>query len=135
MRLKGMHISIDDFGTGYSSLTMLRQMPFSEIKIDQSFVADVITSRDSQAIVKSIIDLAANMDLGCVAEGVETEDTAVFLEQLGACDLQGYLIARPMAVEAIPAWLALWLADADGRAPAVQPDALPVVGTVKRESP
>jgi EAL domain-containing protein (putative c-di-GMP-specific phosphodiesterase class I)/ActR/RegA family two-component response regulator len=93
MRLKGMELSIDDFGTGYSSLKMLRQMPFSEIKIDRSFVSDATTSRDSRAIVKSIIDLAANMDMACVAEGVETEAIADLLEQLGVRDLQGYLIA------------------------------------------
>ena len=108
MRLKGMQLSIDDFGTGFSSLKMLRQMPFSEIKIDQSFVGDVTTSRDSRAIVKSIIDLANNMEMGCVAEGVETEETAVLLEQLGANHLQGYLIARPMLIEEVPAWLASW---------------------------
>jgi EAL domain-containing protein (putative c-di-GMP-specific phosphodiesterase class I)/ActR/RegA family two-component response regulator len=110
MRLKGMQLSIDDFGTGYSSLKMLRQMPFSEIKIDRSFVSDLTTSRDSRAIVKSIIDLAANMDMGCVAEGIETAETADMLEQLGVCNLQGYFIARPMPVEAIPAWLAAWMA-------------------------
>jgi len=109
MRLKGMQLSIDDFGTGYSSLKMLRQMPFSEIKIDQSFVVDVVTSRDSRAIVKSIIDLAHNMDMGCVAEGVETEETALLLEQLGVSHLQGYLIARPMLIEEVPAWLAAWM--------------------------
>jgi len=109
VRLKGMQLSIDDFGTGYSSLKMLRQMPFSEIKIDQSFVSDATTSRDSRAIVKSIIDLAANMDMGCVAEGVETEATADLLEQLGVRELQGYLIARPMPAEAVAAWLASWL--------------------------
>jgi EAL domain-containing protein (putative c-di-GMP-specific phosphodiesterase class I)/DNA-binding CsgD family transcriptional regulator len=115
VRLKGMELSIDDFGTGYSSLKILRQMPFSEIKIDRSFVADAITSRDSRAIVKSIMDLAANMEMGCVAEGVETEETAVLLEKLGPCDMQGYLIARPMPVEEIPAWLAIWLrSDAAG---------------------
>jgi EAL domain-containing protein (putative c-di-GMP-specific phosphodiesterase class I) len=108
LRLKGMALSIDDFGTGYSSLKMLRQMPFSEIKIDRSFVTDVTTSRDSRAIVKSIIDLAANMEMGCVAEGVETEQTADLLEQLGVCNLQGYLIARPMPAAAVPAWLASW---------------------------
>ncbi|HUB14601.1 MAG TPA: EAL domain-containing protein [Acetobacteraceae bacterium] len=109
VRLKGMQLSIDDFGTGYSSMKMLRQMPFSEIKIDQSFVGDATTSRDSRAIVKSIMDLASNMEMGCVAEGVETEETAELLERLGSCDMQGYLIAAPMAVEAIPAWLAPWL--------------------------
>jgi EAL domain-containing protein (putative c-di-GMP-specific phosphodiesterase class I) len=108
MRLKGMQLSLDDFGTGYSSLKMLRQMPFTEIKIDQSFVADVTTSRDSRAIVKSIIDLATNMEMACVAEGVETEETAALLEQLGVHDLQGYLIARPMAVASVPGWLADW---------------------------
>ena len=109
MRLKGMQLSIDDFGTGYSSLKMLRQMPFSEIKIDQSFVGDATTSRDLRAIVKSILDMAANMEMGCVAEGVETEETAELLERLGSCDMQGYLIAAPMPVEAIPAWLQVWL--------------------------
>ena len=103
MRLKGMQLSIDEFGTGYSSLKMLRQMPFSEIKIDQSFIADVTTSRDSRAIVKSIIDLAASMDMDCVAEGVETAETADALEQMGVCDLQGFFIARPMPVEAVSA--------------------------------
>jgi EAL domain-containing protein (putative c-di-GMP-specific phosphodiesterase class I)/DNA-binding CsgD family transcriptional regulator/CheY-like chemotaxis protein len=108
IRLKGMELSIDDFGTGYSSLKMLRQMPFSEIKIDRSFVSDATTSRDSRAIVKSIMDLATNMEMGCVAEGVETEETAELLEQLGVCDMQGFLIARPMPVEAVAAWLAIW---------------------------
>jgi EAL domain-containing protein (putative c-di-GMP-specific phosphodiesterase class I) len=108
IRLKGMQLSIDDFGTGYSSLKILRQMPFSEIKIDRSFVSDLTTSGDSRAIVKSIIDLAANMEMGCVAEGIETEETADMLEHLGVCDLQGYLFARPMPVEAIPPWLAAW---------------------------
>ncbi len=109
VRLKGMQLSIDDFGTGYSSLKVLRQMPFTEIKIDRSFVGDATTSRDSRAIVKSIMDLAANMEMGCVAEGVETEETADLLETLGSCDMQGYLIARPMPVEAVPAWLAAWM--------------------------
>jgi EAL domain-containing protein (putative c-di-GMP-specific phosphodiesterase class I)/ActR/RegA family two-component response regulator len=127
MRLKEMQLSIDDFGTGYSSLKILRQMPFSEIKIDQSFVSDVTTSRDSRAIVKSIIDLAANMDMGCVAEGVETDETAEMLEELGVCDMQGYLIARPMPVEAVPGWLAQWLADDPRAVTPVQPASRPRV--------
>jgi EAL domain-containing protein (putative c-di-GMP-specific phosphodiesterase class I)/DNA-binding CsgD family transcriptional regulator/CheY-like chemotaxis protein len=118
VRLKGMQLSIDDFGTGYSSLKMLRQMPFSEIKIDRSFVSDATTSRDSRAIVKSIMDLAANMEMGCVAEGVETEETADLLEQLGSCDMQGFLIGRPMPVEAVTAWQAIWLGSGPASGPA-----------------
>ena len=114
LRLKGIPLSIDDFGTGYSSLTLLRQMPFSEIKIDRSFVSDMTTSRDSQAIAKSMIELAGKMEMTCVVEGIETEEVAQVLERLGACDLQGYLIARPMRVEAVPIWLKSWL-DADTR--------------------
>jgi EAL domain-containing protein (putative c-di-GMP-specific phosphodiesterase class I)/FixJ family two-component response regulator len=114
IRLKGMSLSIDDFGTGYSSLKLLRQMPFSELKIDQSFVSDLTISRDSRAIVKSIVDLAGNMGMGCVAEGVETEETAELLEQMGVCDLQGFLIAQPMPVEAVAAWLAIWLHSGPG---------------------
>jgi len=108
MRLKGISLSIDDFGTSYASFKVLRQMPFSEIKIDRSFVSDMIASRDSRAIVKSIIDLAANMEMNCVAEGVETEDTADLLEALGVATMQGSLFAKPMTVGAIPDWLAKW---------------------------
>jgi EAL domain-containing protein (putative c-di-GMP-specific phosphodiesterase class I)/DNA-binding CsgD family transcriptional regulator/CheY-like chemotaxis protein len=108
LRLKGMLLSIDDFGVGYSSLKMLRQMPFTEIKIDQSFIRDITTSRDSRAIAKSIIDLAANMEMLCVAEGIETKAAADLVEQLGVCGLQGYFIAYPMPVETVSAWLASW---------------------------
>jgi DNA-binding NarL/FixJ family response regulator len=89
-------------------------MPFTEIKIDRSCVGDATASRDSRAIVKSIIDLAASMGMGCVAEGVETTETADLLEQLGVCDMQGYLFAPAMPVEAVPAWLAGWLRSGPG---------------------
>jgi EAL domain-containing protein (putative c-di-GMP-specific phosphodiesterase class I) len=108
IRLKGMQLALDDFGTGYSSLKILRQMPFSEIKIDASFVSDVATSRDSRAIVKSIVDLAANMEMVSVAEGVETEEVAAVIETMNVGALQGYLIAPPMPIEAIPIWFAMW---------------------------
>jgi EAL domain-containing protein (putative c-di-GMP-specific phosphodiesterase class I)/CheY-like chemotaxis protein len=108
LRLKGVQLSIDDFGIGYSSLKILRQMPFTEIKIDRSFIKDMTTSRDSRAIAESIVHLAATMEMDCVAEGIETEETAELLESLGACFLQGYFIARPMRVEAVPGWLDLW---------------------------
>jgi EAL domain-containing protein (putative c-di-GMP-specific phosphodiesterase class I)/FixJ family two-component response regulator len=106
IRLKGMQLSIDNFGTGQSSLKMLRQMPFSEIKIDHSFIADVTTCRESRAIVKSVIDLAANIEMNCVAVGVETAETADALQEMGACDMQGFFIARPMPIEAVSAWVA-----------------------------
>ena len=109
MRLKGMELAIDDFGTGYSSLKALRLLPFSEIKIDSSFVADIATSRDSRVIVKSIIDLASNLEMKTVAEGVETADAARLLEEMNVDALQGYLIARAMRIEAVPAWLAVWV--------------------------
>jgi EAL domain-containing protein (putative c-di-GMP-specific phosphodiesterase class I)/DNA-binding CsgD family transcriptional regulator len=114
VRLKGMQLSIDDFGTGYSSLKLLRQMPFSEMKIDQSFVSNMTLSRDSRVIVKSIIDLAANMELESVAEGVETEAAATLLESMNVGALQGFYIARPMPVEAVPAWLAIWTREGAG---------------------
>jgi EAL domain-containing protein (putative c-di-GMP-specific phosphodiesterase class I)/DNA-binding NarL/FixJ family response regulator len=108
LALKGFRLSIDNFGTGYGSLALLRQMPFSEIKIDRSFVSEIAASRDARAIVKSVVDLAASLDIGCVAQGVETREIADAMEGLGECDLQGFLIARPMPVEAVPAWLAVW---------------------------
>lgn len=109
MRLKGMQLALDDFGTGYSSLTMLRQMPFTEIKIDKSFVTNSTRSRDSRIIAKCILDLAFNLGMECVAEGVEDEQTAVLLEQLGTCNLQGFHIAKPMPIEALSIWLDGWL--------------------------
>jgi EAL domain-containing protein (putative c-di-GMP-specific phosphodiesterase class I)/ActR/RegA family two-component response regulator len=110
MRLKGMKLSIDNFGTGFSSLRLLRQMPFTEIKIDRSFIVDVTQSADSRAIVKAIRDVAKNMDMACVAQGVETAAAADFLEQAGIPTLQGYFIARPMPVREIPGWIRQWKA-------------------------
>lgn len=105
LRLKGIHVALDDFGTGYSSLKQLRQLPFSALKIDRSFIVDLATSRDSMVIVKSIIDLARNLELETVAEGVETEEVATRLAALGADGLQGYLIARPLPPSQLAGWL------------------------------
>ena len=105
LRLKGVHLALDDFGTGYSSLKQLRQLPFSALKVDRSFVVDLTTSRDSLAIVRSTIDLARNMELESVAEGVETEEAAACLAALGVDALQGYLIARPLPSGQLAAWL------------------------------
>lgn len=96
LRALGIELSIDDFGTGYSSLSRLKKMPVNEIKIDQSFIFDMASNPDDKIIVKSIIDLAHNLDLCVVAEGVENEIILQQLKQLG-CDLvQGYLFSRPL---------------------------------------
>src|ERR1051326_3902815 len=105
IRLKGIKLAIDDFGIGYSSLKLLRQMPFCAIKIDRSFVTDLSTSRDARAIIQCIVDLADDMELQSIAEGVETETDATMLEDMGVDCLQGFLIARPMPVDQVPIWL------------------------------
>src|SRR3546814_8981478 len=71
IRLKGFDLSLDDFGAGYSSLRQLHRLPFTELKIDRSFITDLATSRDSQVITKTIIDMAHNLGLTVVAEGIE----------------------------------------------------------------
>jgi EAL domain-containing protein (putative c-di-GMP-specific phosphodiesterase class I) len=105
LRLKGFGLSLDDFGTGYSSLVALHHMPFSEIKVDRSFVAELHRSREAAAIIKTVADLARNMDLVSVAEGVETEEQAVRLGELGVRLLQGYHFSRPLPADALKAWL------------------------------
>ena len=99
-------IELDDFGTGYSSLTYLRRLPADTLKIDQSFVRDMLEDREDLAIVEGVIGLANAFKMGVIAEGVETVEHGVLLMSLG-CDLaQGYGIARPMPAAAVPAWVA-----------------------------
>ena len=103
--LKGMKISLDDFGTGYSSLIQLQRLPFSDIKIDKSFVIDAPKSRDSRIIVRAIIDLAHNLGLQATAEGIETEEVRRMLIDFG-CDMgQGYLFAKPMPAAELKDWV------------------------------
>jgi EAL domain-containing protein (putative c-di-GMP-specific phosphodiesterase class I) len=104
-RIKGIGLAIDDFGTGYSSLMQLRQLPFTEVKIDQSFVADVARSRDCRLIIQSIADLAHGLGLTATAEGVETVEQLRLVRELG-CDLaQGYLISPPMDPDGLKSWM------------------------------
>jgi EAL domain-containing protein (putative c-di-GMP-specific phosphodiesterase class I) len=101
----GVRFSIDDFGTGYSSLGYLRRLPVDELKIDKSFVLEMTTDESDALIVRSTIDLAHNLGLRVVAEGIENLETYRQLARLG-CDMaQGFYLGRPMAPAALEYWL------------------------------
>ncbi len=102
----GIRLSVDDFGTGYSSLAYLRRLPIDEIKIDKSFVQGMVTDLGDHAIVRAIIDLGHSLGLRVVAEGVEEEAARDALLSLSCDELQGFLLARPMPIEKLEAWLA-----------------------------
>jgi EAL domain-containing protein (putative c-di-GMP-specific phosphodiesterase class I) len=105
LRSEGLSVSIDDFGTGYSSLAHLRHLPVSEIKIDKSFVFGMLEDPADATIVRSAIELAHNLHLVAVAEGVETEGARDALAALG-CDMaQGYYFARPMPAAELTRWI------------------------------
>jgi len=102
---RGLKISIDDFGTGYSSLAYLRKLPVSEVKIDKSFVTDMLKTDNDDVIVKSIIDLGHNLSLNVVAEGVEDKKTALRLKQLGCDVIQGFYFSKPLSSEDFTQWI------------------------------
>lgn len=107
-RRLGVHFALDDFGTGYSSLTYLRRLPVRELKIDQSFVRDMLEDADDLAILEGVLGLATAFARESVAEGVETEAHGELLLQLG-CELgQGFGITRPMSAWELPDWLGQW---------------------------
>ncbi|WP_118857457.1 EAL domain-containing protein [Sphingomonas mesophila] len=107
-RIKGIGLALDDFGVGYSSLMQLKQLPFTDIKIDRFFVKDLAESNDSRVIVAAIIAMAHGLGLTVTAEGVETEGQLRFLAE-AKCDVaQGYLIATPLAPAEMAAWNADW---------------------------
>lgn len=107
----GVQFALDDFGTGYSSLIYLKRLPASLIKIDQSFIRDMLTDNDDLAIVKGVVSLAKAFQLPVIAEGVETIKHGTALLQLG-CELaQGYGIARPMPAKDVPTWCISWKPD------------------------
>jgi len=101
----GCKIAIDDYGTGYSSLAYLRRLPLNELKIDKSFVMGMARDSSDALIVRSTIDLAHNMGLAVVAEGVEDETTLERLRALGCDMVQGYYLSRPLKAEDIVPWM------------------------------
>jgi EAL domain-containing protein (putative c-di-GMP-specific phosphodiesterase class I) len=108
----GVQFALDDFGTGYSSLTYLKRLRVAMLKIDQSFVRDMLDDPDDLAILQGVIGLAVAFKRQVIAEGVETVAHGTALLHLG-CELaQGYGIARPMPAEQMPAWVASWQPDA-----------------------
>jgi hypothetical protein len=124
----GVIFALDDFGTGYSSLTYLKRLPVTHLKIDQSFVRDMLDDPDDLAILEGIIGLSAAFRRLVIAEGVETVEHGEMLLQLG-CELaQGFGIARPMPVGELPSWAATWRPDpAWAGLPPVSRDDLPLL--------
>ena len=106
VRAQGVSVALDDFGTGFSSLAYLKALPLDVLKIDQSFVRGLEHDPQDRAIVKTIVDLAENLQLATVAEGVETQPQADVLRSFGVHELQGFLFAKPMPVAEFEPWLA-----------------------------
>lgn len=105
LKKAGVHIAIDDFGTGYSSLSYLRGLPLDKIKIDKSFVQDVLVDEDDATIVRAIIQLARSLNMQVIAEGVETAEQEAYIIAQGCNEGQGYLYSKPLTARAFIDWL------------------------------
>lgn len=105
LRIQGFGISLDDFGTGYTSLRQLRTLPVTELKLDRSFVTGAYASSRATHILDSVIGLAKHLHLNTVAEGIESDADAEFLEQRGCQEGQGYFLARPMPSDKLKRWM------------------------------
>jgi EAL domain-containing protein (putative c-di-GMP-specific phosphodiesterase class I) len=108
LRLNGFQLSIDDFGTGYSTMSQLNDIPYGEMKLDQSFVRNAARDPEARAIVESSIELGHKLGMKVVAEGVERQEDWDLISELGCDEGQGYFMARPMKPDALRAWLARW---------------------------
>jgi diguanylate cyclase (GGDEF)-like protein len=118
LRAMGVRLSIDDFGTGYSSMAYLKSLPVHELKVDRSFISQMSTNRSDEMIVTSTIELAHNLGLQIVAEGVEDRATWDHLNLLGCDSVQGYYLAKPMPAGKVAEWLAGVAAPAPSGTPA-----------------
>ena len=101
----GIEIAVDDFGTGYSSLAYLKQLPLSKLKIDKSFIMDMMEDDNDAMIVRSTIDLAHNLGMQVVAEGIEEKEMLELLSILGCESGQGYYISRPKSEDDLQNWI------------------------------
>src|ERR1039458_3621658 len=99
LKSNGLRFSLDDFGVGYSSLSYLKRLPFDQLKIDISFVRDILSDASSGAIAQTVVSLSQVMGLSVIAEGVETEGQRDFLIRLGCRAFQGYLFSRPLPLD------------------------------------
>lgn len=108
----GVHFSLDDFGTGYSSLSYLRRLPVDELKIDQSFVRDMLSDDDDRGIVQAVVQLATVFNRQVIAEGVESKAHGAALLSIGCHRAQGYGISKPLAADKFQDWMAHWHAEA-----------------------
>lgn len=108
LSLKGFKVSIDDFGTGYSSIAQLSRIPFSELKIDQSFVKHAPLNAQAHKILQSSVELGHHLNMNVVAEGVENQEQWNLVRDAGCDECQGFFIARPLPAGSTPAWLTRW---------------------------
>ena len=107
----GVSFALDDFGTGYSSLAFLKRLPVDVLKIDQTFVRDMLDDPEDLTIVEGMLGLASAFRRQAVAEGVETVEQGILLLRLGCQIAQGFCIARPMPAADLPTWVAAWTPD------------------------
>ena len=114
LRMKGFQLSIDDFGTGFSSMQQLQNIPFTELKIDQSFVKRALSDKDAKAIVETTVDLGRRLVMSVIAEGVEDLETLELLKNYQCNQVQGYFIAKPMPGNQILEWATMWPSVASG---------------------
>lgn len=129
LKALGVRISMDDFGTGYSSLSYLRSFPFDKIKIDQTFVRDILDDSDAMAIIKAVLDLGASMGIVTTAEGVETLEQLNALRGQGCAEIQGYFISRPAPAAEIARMLGVGREEMAGAAVTMLTTETPTVET------